>query len=65
MGSLEAAVAAIDEMSDDFELKKFLLQHRAEVKGMIFAEWDAEKAYQYARKEGIERGRAEGLAEEK
>ena len=64
MGSLEAAIdAAIDEMPDSFELKKFLVGHRAEVKGMIIAEWDAEKAYQYARKEGMEDGRAEGHAE--
>ena len=64
MHSLEAAVdAAIDEMPDSFELKKFLVQHRAEVKGMIIAEWDAEKAYQYARKEGLEDGRAEGRVE--
>ena len=64
MGNLESAVdAAIDEMPDDFELKKFLVQHRAEVKGMIIAEWDAEKAYQYARKEGMEDGFAEGHAE--
>ena len=62
-GNLEAAIdAAIDEMPDSFELKKFLLGHRAEVKGMIIAEWDAEKAYQYARKEGMEDGRAEGRA---
>ena len=30
---------------------------------MSIAEWDAEKAYQYARKEGMEDGRAEGRAE--
>ena len=30
---------------------------------MIIAEWDAEKAYQYARKEGLEDGRAEGRVE--
>ena len=64
VSSLEEAIdAAIDEMPDDFELKKFLVQHRAEVKGMILAEWDAEKAYRYARKEGMEDGRAEGRAE--
>ena len=63
-GNLEAAIdASIDEMPDSFELKKFLLGHRAEVKGMIIAEWDAEKAYQYARKEGMEDGRAEGRVE--
>ncbi len=70
--SLEQAVdLAIDEMSDDFALKKFLLMNRAEVKGMFLSEYDAEKEMEYlreeireeAREEGREEGRKEGRAE--
>ena len=61
--SLDAAVdAAIDEMPEDFELKKFLRAHKAEVKGMYLTEYDEEKERRLAREEAARLGRAEGLA---
>ena len=61
---LEAAVdAAINEMPNKFALKRFLVGHRAEVKGMYLTEWDEEKARAVWRAEGLEKGRAEGRAE--
>ncbi len=54
---IEVAVdAAIDEMPDDFLIKKFLLKNKAEVKGMFLTEYDQEKVVEYLRLEGIERG---------
>ena len=60
--NLEQAVdAAIDEMPDDSLLEKFLLSHRAEVKGMYLTEYDETKDRMHERSEG----RAEGRNEEK
>ena len=73
--ALEPAIdAAIDEMPDDFLLKKFLVRHRAEVKGMYLTEWDEEEARAVWREEAIQaaeeartkalvEGRAEGREE--
>ena len=71
MSGLEQAIdAAIDEMPEEFELKKFLLAHRAEVKGMYLTEYNAEKEMEKLREEerqegrelGLQEGRAEGRA---
>ena len=44
MNSLEDAVdAAIDEMNDDFVIKSFLLDNKAEVKRMCITEYDEQK----------------------
>ena len=44
MKDFEAAIdAAIDEMPDDFSIKKFLMMNKAEVKGMFLTEYDQEK----------------------
>ena len=49
---LEAAIdATLDEMPDDFIIKKFLLQNKAEVKGMFLTEYDQEKVLEQAVKE--------------
>lgn len=49
---IEAAVdAALDEMPDDFLIKKFLLKNKAEVKGMFLTEYDQEKVLAYERLE--------------
>ena len=68
LGDLEAAIdAAIDEMPEDFLLKKFLVLHRAEVKGMYLTEWDEEEAHavwrEEGREEGLKEGRKEGMKE--
>ena len=55
MNSVEAAVdAAIAEMPEDFVLKKFLVAHKAEVKGMYLTEYNEEKERQLAREEARE-----------
>ena len=49
MKDLEAAIdAAIDEMSDDFSIKRFLMMNKAEVKGMFLTEYDQEKVLEQA-----------------
>ncbi|MBQ7267268.1 MAG: hypothetical protein IJR11_02750, partial [Synergistaceae bacterium] len=60
--SLDDAVdAAINGTPNDSLLKKFLLGHKAEVKGMYLTEYDEEKERKHERSEG----RAEGRSEEK
>ena len=52
---LEKAVdIALNEMPNDFAIKKFLLMHRAEVKGMFLTEYDEEKILAQERQEGIQ-----------
>ena len=64
MSGLEQAIdAAIDEMPEEFELKKFLLAHRAEVKGMYLTEYNAEKEMERLREEERQEGREIGRAE--
>ena len=61
---LDAAVdAALDEMSDDFEIKGFLLGNRAEVKNMFLTEYNEEKVLEQERKEGRKEGKKEGISE--
>ena len=50
--NLETAVdAALDDMPDDFMIKNFLLQNKAEVKGMFLTEYDQEKVLEQQRRE--------------
>ena len=52
MRNLEAAIdAAIDEMPDEFVIKGFLLQNKAEVKGMFLTEYDQGKVLEQQRRE--------------
>ena len=65
---LDAAVdAAIDEMPENFLLKSFLIENRAEVKDMFLIEYNEEKVLekerQEARKEGIKEGINKGKKE--
>ena len=49
---IEKAVdQALDKLPDDFLIKKFLLMHRAEVKGMFLTEYDEEKILAQERQE--------------
>ena len=66
--SLEGAVdTALSEMPDDFVIKPFLINNRAEVKHMILTEFNEKKilrgAWREGKEEGIAEGRAEGKAE--
>ena len=54
---------ALEEMPDDFEIKKFLLANKAEVRGMFLTEYDEEKELELARAEAREEARAEALEE--
>lgn len=52
MRNLELAIdAAIEEMPDEFVIKKFLLLNKAEVKGMFLTEYDQEKVLAQERQE--------------
>ena len=52
MKNLEAAIdSAIEEMPDEFVIKRFLLQNKAEVKGMFLTEYDQEKVLEQQRRE--------------
>ena len=49
---LETAVdAAIDEMPDDFSIKRFLLLNKTEVKGIFLTEYDQEKVLEQERRD--------------
>jgi len=57
MRNLETAIdAAIDEMPDEFVIKRFLLQNRAEVKGMFLTEYDQEKVLSQQRRDSMKQG---------
>ena len=54
---IEAAVdKALDEMPDDFVIKKFLILNRAEVKGMFLTEYNEEEILRQERNESIQEG---------
>lgn len=55
--NLEAAVdRAINEMPEDFLIRRFLLMHKAEVKGMFLTEWDQKKVLAQERAEAMREG---------
>lgn len=63
-GNLEQSIdSAIYDMPEGFKLKKFLLGHRAEVKGMYLSEYNIEKEMERLREEEREEGREKGRAE--
>ena len=54
---IEPAVdAAIDEMPDEFEIKDYLIGHRAEVKDMCITEYNEAETMQMFKEEGREEG---------
>ena len=61
---LDAAVdAAIDEMPEDFLLKSFLIENRAEVKDMFLTEYNEEKVLEKERQEAKKEGKKEKAIE--
>ena len=58
---IEIAVGkAVDDMPVDFEIKPFLMAHRAEVIGMLFMEYNEEETMRLVGKEKYEDGFKEG-----
>ena len=52
----DAVDKAIEGMSDDFVIRKFLIGHRAEVKDMCITEYNEAETMQMIREEGREAG---------
>lgn len=64
MIDLDSAVdKMINEMPEDFLIKKFLVGHRAEVKMMFLTEYDEEKHMKQEREENYNEGWTEGRTE--
>ncbi|MBQ8093306.1 MAG: hypothetical protein IJ242_07005 [Clostridia bacterium] len=64
LNDLEVAInTAIDKMPEDFQIRMFLMQNRAEVKRMCITEYNEAKTLAGERMEGIEEGRKEGRDE--
>ncbi len=60
---IEKAVdQVVSEMPEEFVLKKFLMTHRAEVRGMLFKEYNEAETYRLFREDGRKEGREEGDA---
>lgn len=53
---------AIDEMPEEYEIRKFLVGHRAEVKGMCITEYNEAETLQMIRMESREEGERTGAA---
>ena len=54
-----------DEMDDDFQIKAFLISHKAEVQDMLFVNYDEEETMNAFKKEFYEDGKADGIEEGK
>lgn len=52
-GASSAIDQAISAMPDDFEIKPFLMAHRAEVKGMLLTEYNEAKAMEKFERDGV------------
>ncbi len=69
MNLSEAIDDAIKKMPDDFSIKKEILQHQAEVKGMLFSEanneYEMNKLWDQIRRESREEARKEVLEEDR
>lgn len=64
--SLEGAMKkAIEEMPDDFRIKRFLVAHKEEIKGMLDTEYNEVKVNESFKEEGRAEGREEGRREER
>ena len=63
-GEIENAIAkAISDMPDDFEIKPFLMAHRAEVRGMLLTEYNEAATMELFRADGWKEGKKEGKKE--
>ena len=59
---LDAAVdAAVDEMPEAFVIREFIVANQAEVKAMLFTEYNEEKIMEKEHQEGYKEGHTEGV----
>ena len=59
---LDSAIdRAITDMPGDFVIKPFLMEHRAEVKGMLFTEYKESEVMEMFKEEGRAEGEARGI----
>ena len=63
MSVSEAVNKALDEIPEDFTIREFLLLNRSEVADMSIFEYNDERQARLFRKEGIEYGRMQMMAE--
>ena len=63
MGIEEAVDHAIEEMPEGYEIREFLLGHKAEVRHMCITEYNEAETMQMLKEEGRREGHREGLAE--
>ena len=63
MGIEEAIDLAINEMPEDFEIKKFITANRAEVKDMCLTEYNETETMEMLRLEGLQEGLQKGRQE--
>ena len=61
----EAIDKALDSLPKDFELKRFLIAHRAEVKNMCLTEYNEEETMELFYEDGRADGKVEGIIEGK
>ena len=54
---------AITALPNDFVIRSFLLEHRAEVKGMLLTEYNEAEAMELFKEDGRKEGRKEGIWE--
>ena len=59
----QAVDSAIQDMPEDFEIREFLIGHRAEVKDLCITEYNEAETMQMIREEGREEGREKGRKE--
>ena len=59
----QAIDQAVDEMPEDFEIKKFITDNRTEVAHMLLTEYNEAETMQMFKDEGRQEGRQEGLQE--
>ena len=67
MNLSDSVDAAVDSMPEDYVIKPFIVANRAEVRSMLFTEYNEDLVRKYdrkeAREEGIKEGREEGIKE--
>ncbi len=63
LGIGQAVDIAVQDVLEDFEIREFLIGHRAEVKDLCITEYNEAETMQMIREEGREEGREKGRKE--